>query len=522
MRMMFAKRIVALIVVAVLLGASIWFFILKSNVVSAQEFYEDFEFYEGFKSYREGDFFVVRDRVNATETHETSYGTVTEVTMGSVPFSFYLLGDHTDTYAIGSEASIPIEINGYYFNDRKYIWAEETGIPGLYFAYLNAYSQAMSFTSGILLESEKGDDSSLNIIVRMVKSEFQLWKFNATLRQGLDLNDFFYYYYRSDQKELDHIDNLTSSSSENGLIEFNDKDDDGMLSVNDYFKINIPPTTSKTLLESYSLNINGLIRSYYHIVNWHKGFYFLAPSSMKGNYFGFDVGISNVTSNTCSTTIMVDRSWGEGGKPIENYSLDLYKNGDIELIRHPLTEIHSNLTFIDHHEMDILDDGDEFAFENLDSNASYSFSLHEDEGKSSFLSWTCKFGPETSFIPELFLGSPHLENISKPVDYGINVTDILGIPAAKIGNYEVQLLENGVAINAGYEKVVNGTILTSPVGSGLYLNFSDNDYNGLFNVNDTFTVENCKESAEYELRIYYGAVWWPKPLIATVIWQTPP
>ena len=257
-----SKKILAVFIVVILVSLSVftvWYFYYRhwsAHELSSKIVKDEFGVRMGFESSLAGKSVVVEGKVTDIEFYDSTIGSLSVVTLDHEDWSSLVYWD-TVSFDIGDRIERRISFEWAYWNDERHVVSPQVWIPFAYaFSFavtMNAVSYVNSDGSEIGLHND-GDDTVIEI--RWMKEPVRLAEANCTLTAGNRSGHMDYYFY-SENKVTDSIQNLSLGISPNHMIEFSDENDDGYLDNGDLFTLkDLESPDTDCGIKTYILNID--------------------------------------------------------------------------------------------------------------------------------------------------------------------------------------------------------------------------------------------------------------------------
>lgn len=542
------RRALVMPVVWVVVAAGAWAGLSYPTRVSMEGLWNDWNW--SFKSFEPGDVAILEGKVIETRLYQTSYGPYTVLTMerfaqgnyhggGTSDGLIVLEGDLRSSYLAGRSASIPIHFRAYHYNGNPFTWADEVFAPLPFIFEMSLITAAISSTAGATILPDGADANGTRLDV-LIPNALPLDAFNLTLvRGGLP------YYGESaaftdipPTDVADSMDSLTRGTSRNGMMKFIDSNTNGALDWGDEFDLNLMPTADATHIDTYVLILNGPLLGFAYIAVRERGPFLLYVQESESIGFqkvSLRMPQDVVSGGNCSSRVQV---FGKIGKsePTSTYEGSLFAENGVLLARFPADTTAfaiaggASVGFQDGGTQGLLDNGDEWVFENLTTNTRYSLELDDDsQSIVGRIVWTCGIGAAIARFPKVSL-SPLVVDPSDPSRLLTNVTSVQWVPDALTSDYRILLRKNESAILPAsgspayvaanqYPPPGTDTLPLGPSadGAGTWLSFVDTDRNGYLGAGDQFVVNNTAEQSRYELGLYFS---YTNILLTTLEWIT--
>lgn len=259
-------------------------------------------------SYNDGDVIDFEGTITNFSTINSSYGQITIASIDTSIYGFGILINNSSTYSIGDKIRSSLHFKDYEFNGIKILSVEE--MHGLYLILPAAVEIAITGSQYVCggfqlwLESIDGNGKTQYEVINsddtlsLSNYSLGLYKINLiTIADGETFNqninastEIFASEYviisgltggspdMSITDLMDWMPSLGNKSSQNGMIEYVDKNDNSKLDTNDTFNIMIPPTKDKYTIDTYALLITPHDEEkectvVQYIINWYKGVY---------------------------------------------------------------------------------------------------------------------------------------------------------------------------------------------------------------------------------------------------------
>lgn len=400
------------------------------------------------------------------------------------------------------------------YNDEEGVFSPQLGFPVLENEF-HLYYEAIAYSSfgGLYLIPRNDPISNATVVVAVPiwEESFPLSLFNASLRK---LTGRSWHVYTSSY-EIDYMETLEQQTGNNGTLEFVDSNSNGLLDLNDYFRVNLSRPLEKSSVFTYQLSVNGgvlgagVLEGEAHIVMTNGGTLgFL--DLVKPEEIGYtSVGMKSIsqvlTSGGVTASFEVKNVWGE--LPLDNagcklrfgeLSLDCLTldNGEV------LSETGISITFLDEDSNGMVSYGDVFEIEGLANLANYSFSVKKYDDIVSSINFQAGLGAITANMPIIEWSEPEVLDFPVNRMYELRIDRMYGIPGVYLGDeYErvvVDIKKEGLPILS----LENLTVDFNMSSGGLNVTFEDTDDNGYLNSGDYFIAVSV-DVAEYGLCLGY-------------------
>jgi len=326
-----------------------------------------------------------------------------------------IYGDFNKEYNIGDSIDITLHFEEMQLNGAKFLWAKELGF---YLVLPSAINQALDSTANIAgfylkwVSSDNEGHTSYEIFTTN-NDQYPLNLFNVSLKQvsaDVDLQEnvvfstllnntinFFAteYLFVSGMgagiEKIDFMNSLNDGVSQNGFIEFIDKNANGLIDDYDVFNFSIPPTEDDTKLETYLFLIgvddhgdfNKVASGCKYLINWYDGIY---EQIIEKELIAINYTSHQENGTLIDTTLEVSRVNSKTDLSIDNFQIVMdynnsylsgyLKDGNI------IKEEHINVDFIDLNENELLDIGDLFLINGLENNTSAILRITNNQGNT--------------------------------------------------------------------------------------------------------------------------------------------
>jgi hypothetical protein len=495
-----------------------------------------------FTNHKEGDTVKLQGKITNIDFYNTTYGNYSLLTLDNNPklkeLTIGVFVKPKSSYRVGNSISITLHFKKYQFNNDTFIAAEELFTP-LYF-YIFSIETVMSgvgLVGGITLvpmPTAEGMEFTIYLSMDPQRSGYPLNLFSLSLTKGnhfgiadiIDLqtvgrgggvNGY--------GSGVDVNENL-SGPSLNGIVEFKDVVNPGMLDTGDKICLKLPPTTGNYSYNSYVLTYtaeNNLISGATYFVNGHLGVLDYPSGPMEWVHLTL-VNDSHVRGvwKTVFRVTDIPGVLAPYHHDLKWYELLLTLN-ELPIIRgvvtHGLVCTDSwnshTITYKDYDHDIILNSPDEITIEsNVPNEDRLGLMLAQaDTGNTvGKLSWVRGVGVVTGF--NQYIDYNITRSSSKNVT--LFIERIYGQPRRLTSNltdryeFKAQLFED-------YLSVINATLVNGTVGrnNGTVLVFVDHDWNGFVNAGDRFDI-TCRPGINYKLRLRNDHERWP----FDVTWHT--
>jgi len=534
-RMNKKSRIVIIILVILLIISSI-IYILKyedkenkyysMNDIQKEWDPREYKDYQN-KEFKAGDIIHLKDKITGKVLYNSTYGPITGLCFNNiVDIRLLFFENKYNDYQIGEMINQDLHFNYWYYNGIKYLWIDEI-IPAL-ILNLNIMIRGVSNVAGMtfnpncqLFEYEH----TLNIDTYRASFDYSLM--NISFSQGSEI--FHGEMNNPREPYLDIIDPLYPGLSKNGYFSFEDKNHDGNLSTKDKFIIKkIEPTVNKYTVDTYILNVKGMIGGEHMIINWDKGIFDFSLFTSQKEYsletevYPFEDPKIEFLYNSITDAIfkidyidekMVESltystlEWGEYWvKYLYNPNNNLfYPSGEFRPDEYDFNK-DSIFIYKDENSNDKLDNGDIFIIEKTEPGIHYSLKFFDKEWEQLFIRFwypgiISNYGNYPLFT---FNTTIEFDNMSK--SYNITIDTIIGLQGEDFFDMDFYLFENGEEItrlnrNSNYQPDYSYFINNDTFEIFHY----DLDGNKRVTIGDTFSIKNSKSGFKYQLEIYYNS-----------------
>lgn len=326
-----------------------------------------------------------------------------------------IYGDFNKEYNIGDSIDITLHFDEMQLHGAKFLWAKELGF---YLELPSAITQALDYTANIAgfylkwISSDNEGHTSYEIFTTN-KDQYSLNLFNVSLKKisaDTDLQenavfstllnttiDFFSkeYLFVSGMgagiEKIDFMSSLNDGISQNGFIEFIDKNSNNLIDDHDVINLSIPPTEDDTKLETYLLLIgiddNGDFNKFAsgckYLINWYDGIY---EQIIEKELIAINYTLHQEHGTLIDTTLEVSRANSKTDLSIDNFQIFIdynnsYLSGDLK-DGNIIKEEHINVDFIDLNKNELLDVGDLFLISGLENNTSAILRITNNQGNT--------------------------------------------------------------------------------------------------------------------------------------------
>ncbi len=296
------KIFVSILLLIVLVIA---FYLTKSNdkrsknVISAEDvFYGD---------YKDGDILDFEGKITDSIIINSSYGQSNLASIFTGVDNFAIMINDNGSYSKGDKIQSTIHFKEYEYNDIKILSGEK--IYGLYLLLPSSIEAAL-FSSqyshcGFMLNFKTIDENgkttyeieskndSLNLsdfnlkLITMKSTDAGNKNYNQNINASTELfkNEWIYLSALisnalrvNNDIIIDSMAFLDNISSQNGMIHYNDKNNNSKIDTNDTINVTISPTSNKYKIDTYAILISPInedkdFRLVHYIINWYKGVY---------------------------------------------------------------------------------------------------------------------------------------------------------------------------------------------------------------------------------------------------------
>lgn len=417
-------------------------------------------------------------------------------------------------YHVGNTLSITLHFMKYHFNNDSFISAPELFTP-LYSTVFN-YERIIDDIGGITLvpmPTTGAMEFTIYFPMDSQRTGYPLNLFSIMLGKGSHYGGEDFMDLQQVSKGgganyagglIDEKDNL-SGPSKNGMIEFKDVVNPGMLDSGDELIVHIPPTTNKYKLDSYVLSFKStpyLAGGAHYFVNGYRGVLEYTSGLLQDHV---QVSLMNETrvGNKWQTTFQivdVPRILAPYHHEFKWYTIDV-SNSAITFCKNTITDGvicagPNDVTYHDVNHNGIVDPPDDIVI-NQTSIDELNLGFFNNEGRIGSIFWINGVGVSNG-------GGPFIEyhtTKALPNNVSINLDKLYGYPGIRLTNitehrqFRAELFENNT-------EVINYTVVNGTIGQAnkTSLSFIDHDFNGYLNVGDQFNVR-CLPSTEYKLRL---------------------
>ena len=302
------KKAISLIIICLIIGSLMAYF-SYNHPRSIREIIKDIEGFEPqipmypyhddptiepypyvftFRTIKPGTVIPVGGEVTDLEIMHTTYGKLPVLILDHCD-DWPVFGKPDKNYKIGEYEVIDFHFREYYYNQDKFVWADELfGIfPAIPIA-ISIVMKGVSYVGGIHLEPTLLDNEGLTkyVINTHYKFDYPLTLFNASLRKGSHSYAIDYVEATCGYENvIAKIDNLNDTKNENSLLKFYDSNRSGFLDTGDYFVLNLPPTKDRSRFDTYILFINDysddcIFMGLEYIINWYAGIFHISEIEM--------------------------------------------------------------------------------------------------------------------------------------------------------------------------------------------------------------------------------------------------
>jgi len=293
------------------------------------------------------------------------------------------------------------------------LWAKELG---LYLNLPSVISEALDYTANIagfhlkwISSDDQGHSSYeafttnndqyplnlFNVSLKKVSNDTYLQEnavFSTLLNNALNLFSSEYIFVSGmgeGSEKIDFMSSLSDGVSQNGFIEFIDKNANGLIDDHDVFNFSIPPTEDDTKLETYLFLIgvddhgdfNKVASGCKYLINWYDGIY---EQLKEKELIAINYTSHQENGTLIDTTLRISRVNEKADLSIDNFQIVMYYNyshlsgyitdGNI------IEENNINVDFVDSNKNDLLDVDDLFLFNGLENNTSVIFRITKNQG----------------------------------------------------------------------------------------------------------------------------------------------
>ena len=186
---------------------------------------------------------------------------------------------------------------------------------------------------------------------------------------------------RKGTEKIDFMNSLNDGISQNGFIEFIDKNSNGLIDDHDVFNLSIPPTEDDTKLETYLLligiddlgNFNNVAAGVKYLINWYDGIY---EQLKEKELIAINYTSHQENGTLIDTTLRISRVNSKTDLSIDNFQIVMDYNNSYSYLSGDLTDgniikkNNINVDFIDSNKNGLLDVDDLFLINGLENNTS--------------------------------------------------------------------------------------------------------------------------------------------------------
>jgi len=380
-----------------------------------------------------GDTIVIHGEISSVNYINTSYGDLPSITLknhlldfsnsGLLDIDTYkiqgwadalnIYGDFNVKYNVDDSIDIPLHFEEIQLNGGKFLWAKELGI---YLELPSAISKALdstAYVAGFYLKWISSDDkghSSFEVITTN-NDQYSLNLFNVTLKKASYdddikenvafstlLNNTLNFYsneYLSVSgmgvglETIDYMSSLNESVSQNGFVEFIDKNSNNLIDDYDVINLSIPPTEDDTKIDTYLLligiddlgNFNDIASGIKYLINWYQGIY---EQIIEKELIALNYTSHQENGTLIDTTLKVSRVNTKADLSIDKFQINLDSNNvylgggltDGNIIK----DEDINVDFIDSNTNSLLDVDDIFLINGLENNTEAGFRISDNQG----------------------------------------------------------------------------------------------------------------------------------------------
>jgi len=481
-----------------------------------------------FTNHKEGDTVKLQGKITKIEYYNTTYGNYSLLTLDDTPkikeLTIGVFVKSKSSYHVGNSISITLHFKKYQFNNDTFIAAEELFTPLYFYIFsIETVVSGIGLVGGIILvpmPTAAGMEFTIYLPMDPQRSGYPLSLFSLSLTKGnhfgtsdiIDLQTVSHpgggNYYGS---SVDVNENL-SGPSLNGIVEFKDIINPGMLDTGDKISLKLPPTSDNYSFNSYALMFGAeknLISGATYFANGHLGVLDYPSGPMEWVHLTMinDSYVGGVWKTVFKVTD-IPGVIAPYHHELKWYELELTFNGlplgCKGVITHGLvcTDDRNSrtITYRDYDHDIILNSPDEITYESTVTNENRQVLRVESAETGNTvgqISWLRGVGVITGSHQNIDYNITRLS----PYNVSLVVKRIYGEPGRLLTNstdyvqFEAHLFED-------YLSVINATLVNGTVGkkNGTVLVFVDHDRNGYFNAGDRFEV-TCKLGKYYKLRL---------------------
>jgi hypothetical protein len=502
-----------------------WMFLGPKNI---RQVYAGFDNKKmSFTNHNGGDTVNLQGKITKIEYYNTTYGNYSLLTLDDTPkindLAVGVFVISKSSYRVGNSISITLHFKKYQFNNDTFIAAEELFTP-LYFYIFNLETvvRGIGVVGGITLvpmPTATGMEFTIYLPMDPQRSGYPLNLFSLSLTKGnhfgiADIIDLQTVSRAGAENHygsgVDMNENL-SGPSLNGIVEFKDVVNPGMLDTGDKISLKLPPTTDQYSYNSYVLTYRAeknLISGATYFANGNLGVldYPSGPMEwvhltlMNESYIG---GVWKTVFRVMDVPGVLAPYHHE----LKWYELALTLN-ELPIIKGVVTHglvctdswnAHT-ITYRDYDHDIILNSPDEITYETtVPTKSQLGLGLAQAEAGNNVgkIAWVWGLGVVTG-RNEYF---DYNITISSPYNVTLFIERSLGEPGRLTTNltdhyqFRAQLFED-------YLSVINTTLVNGTVGknNGTVLVFVDHDGNGYINAGDRFDI-TCRPGINYKLRL---------------------
>ena len=316
-----------------------------------------------------------------------------------------IYGEFNREYNVGDSIDITLHFEEMQLNGVKFLWAKELG---LYLELPSAISEALdntAYLAGFYLKWISSDDEGhssyevfttnndqyslnlFNVSLKKVSHDTKLQEntvFSTLLNNTLNLFASEYVSVAGMGKgteKIDFMNSLNDGISQNGFIEFIDKNSNGLIDDHDVFNLSIPPTEDDTKLETYLLligiddlgNFNNVAAGVKYLINWYDGIY---EQLKEKELIAINYTSHQENGTLIDTTLRISRVNSKTDLSIDNFQIVMDYNNSYSYLSGDLTDgniikkNNINVDFIDSNKNGLLDVDDLFLINGLENNTS--------------------------------------------------------------------------------------------------------------------------------------------------------
>jgi hypothetical protein len=486
-----------------------------------------------FRTYKNGDTVWLYGKITDIKYYNTTYGNYSLLTFDDTPkINDAVAGVFVrskSSYHVGNYQSITLHFMKYHYNNDTFIAAEELFTPLYSYPFsIEEVIKGVGWVGGIVLvpmPTVSSMEYTIYLTTDPQQTGYPLNLFSLTLTKGShyggqdvrDLQSPSAVSGNYPGKSLDQNENL-SGPSLNGIVEFKDVINPGMMDIGDKIVIKLPPTMTKYRFDSYLLSFNagkGLIHGALYFVNGYLGV-LEYPSGLLQNH----VHLSLVNETKVDNGMAVFRVNEVPGvfAPYQ-HKIDWYilsyeydglpvcrdSSGQSPVLKEGLlcegweSSDHDKVEYRDKNHNGIVDSTDEIIinWEEYKPREIRIQLLDNERTTIGSISWIKGLGVISGWkeIVEYNVARTTFNNVS------INITSIYGYPGVRLtkigdGKQFIALLFKNESL------IINSTILNGTIDNknDTELNFVDIDANGYLNVGDRFIV-SCRPNTHYRLQL---------------------